>query len=568
MPSLSAFRRVAYPLIATALVISCFAYLPQTYAAPAQDPVATESFFRNALHSTRGGNIYIESPLERNRDKSNLGAAIYFNDDSQRIFARSGSLRDGIDAAEVADFIALSVGAPLTNEPSEKAKASVRASLVEAATTNVFLGIHGFDVLTAGRHNLENLKKMTEAAAVSGHLTYNAAARNPTALVHTIGTGAYPSKHGIVGPQWVEIDETVEPAMYSVVDAYSSENAQSLVPTIGERIANGFNQRAHVVSVSGTNHLGSPAFGLRELPQKLDAIPTTLEEHLSLGDLYASLSSHKLSVQLDATAKQVIVQRLRQPVHLRPGQFEDLEPVRFDLKDARVAAFFGELIYFKQVAAAFSQAENRAAPNFYAFIYTTFPELVQAVRAHSGKVAAAAATIDAHVGQLLSLLKETSAKGLLVTELALLGSLSEYRRAPVVDRRAVLSAVSEVYPDALYRAEDFYPSFRVPASQASSICADLSVRLAAYRDVRVLCALPSNDAAAAVSFLEQSVNLKAQSAFSTLAQPSSDDVNRYQIVLWTFAILFFATMYALSNTAFMEFKKDQSLFGTVHAGRR
>jgi len=68
--------------------------------------------------------------------------------------------------------------------------------------------------------------------------------------------------------------------------------------------------------------------------------------------------------------------------------------------------------------------------------------------------------------------------------------------------------------------------------------------------------------------LEQSVNLKAQSAFSTLAQPSSDDVNRYQIVLWTFAILFFATMYALSNTAFMEFKKDQSLFGTVHAGRR
>ena len=324
-----------------------------------------------------------------------------------------------------------------------------------------------------------------------------------------------------------------------------------------------------------------------------------------------------VTVALNADGVTVEVTR-HVPKRLRADEVEALTST-FNLRNPADAALFGELVYADRLARALADGRSPLAPlikdgvpDLLAFTFASLPGIRAEHKVSSEASRAAVALVDISMANLVSSFNfaysnegvaaivaygqqtrtwrhgAEQAQALLqaapASAPAKASLLSEAPAATTETSKAVVDTLGDARLKAQLSA--FFPSLQVPAELLGSACGQLTRRFngrsptRAGSGLRVYCAAPAG--ADTVSFLEVSTSVTSQSSEGSQSTHGSEGYSSHNLMaaltpietMYNLRIeyicrfvgifLFFLTLYALFSVAYMDFKKDQQLWGTLN----
>jgi len=152
----------------------------------------------------------------------------------------------------------------------------------------------------------------------------------------------------------------------------------------------------------------------------------------------------------------------------------------------------------------------------------------------------------------------------MIGEIVLLGS--HQSSVQTADKRDVIERISHLMPK-LEGVSNYFPSLYLSSEEASRICLsepNLFPNALQPFGFHVYC--PSLLHSQSLYRYSPYVLMSVGSTSSNSTTPTSNDVQRFQIILWMSIIMAFAVYWAVYTIGFMKFKKDSLLYSTFNPG--
>lgn len=418
----------------------------------------------------------------------------------------------------------------------------------------------GEELLASHQMNhLQHLRNEHHSFKLTGHV-YPA---SPVAMAASLATGAAPSEHGIVGDGWFN-------AQGQKVAAFSSAAAASVRANVADVLSQSFSGRSLTVSASA-NAASALAhavhYSLRALHPSWNnlvfansqgsAFASLVPEHhrdleLSLARIHSLLASDALASFVGAST--VSFNQDSREITVSINNVHST----FSIDSQPAVAFFGELLFVENLLATLERN-----PAFAAMVADEFPDLftftfsgLRAIRASFGEdstqMHAAVGLLDVAIPEIINRFAALYHDSL-VAQVVVMGSERTAIEASVAEK------IKQIAPQVL---DDFFPALYVRSdANPATICSTLSSKLHGA-DVSVHCVATSP------LFIQLSSNtlmsntlsslLGANASNSTNGTITDDDIQIYQICLWTGVLLaasIFAAIYLLAS---MSFRREPS----------
>jgi len=223
-----------------------------------------------------------------------------------------------------------------------------------------------------------------------------------------------------------------------------------------------------------------------------------------------------------------------------------------NLKSPEQALFLYELLYLDHLISDMSSLSSVSddVPDFIAFSFASFSNLLLAYEPNSKVVRKAAAILDLAIPSIMSRVNEVY-NGRVVTELVLLSSSSVLPRDP---SPALREQISRFLPGEEGYGT-YFPSFYVSNAYGNTICQLLSGDLRTY----------GYEAYCPDSFIAtKQFSTILTTGYNSNSSSSTTTVMHYQITLWISILLVLMVLFAVYSLAFMSFKKDTLLYSTFN----
>jgi hypothetical protein len=555
------------------IILSCFSNFSEGFKDSGSIPQDVKEGFSRG----RSGAVLFKPTSSKGADTGAI-----FLDKSGHFF---NDLPEQPSVYDFADIVGNSLGLqPLSAEVHRtanflqtSAQASSHSSLFTKAPATLLINLVSVGQETVNKLDLPNLRASSpntwfdntpSALAVKRGLTYSAYPQNSLAITASLVTGKAPSSHGVVASRWKSSDRTV--------DAYSNSQSASQTANLADLLSQTFDGKSMILSVSSdwqqaalnslnpnlrTSHPAS-TLSMKDQGFEGDATFSKTQQQL-LAELQGTESFfHNLAGPVTATTEHDLV-RVSFPTTWGNGQ----ETATFDLQSPADYTFLAEVQYIYSLPRRLeSMTLLDNSPDLYTLTVASVTGLVEKYGRDSQEVRAALNLLDAALPKIVnrfSALYETSAvPSAMISEIVLLGSHPSSLQT--ADTREILEAIDHVMPTQ-EGIKEFFPSLYLENSQAIRLCESgsealsLAVKPFGYS---VYCPWEAVAKKSLASF--QPMSLFALAANTSNSTVTSNDVQRYQIVLWMSIIMSFALFWIILTTASMSFKKDTLLYGTFN----
>jgi len=505
----------------------------------------------NGVFDARSADVLLAS-----KDARTDGHVI-FVDSSKYLFASSSPSE--LPATSLSNVFSASLGVqPLNAEPLPS---FVSNTLAARAQASVLVALDS--VGSSNLHGMPGLNKLAEQGAVSAGLNMPSFPIDSASLSASLAAGATPSVHGIVSKTWLG-ENGVERHAYME----NSADFSAVSANLADIVLQTFGSKSLLVSMSSDRALAGAHCVNPALQQEAGSFLCVSAE----GEFASSMAAAQAGT--GSLAEQLLSSSILTALPL--GVSVSMErnavtigTVSFDLGNEAHKALFSEIVFAESLLHSLSSGRlaQHVSGGSTTHIALSVAGLTSLINAHVSNehFLTALSLVDAFVPEFLNRLALVFSDKM-VSSVVLLGSARDTSVSP-----EVLAAVSDAFPhteaaqlrrflpDAIYLSEQDRASL-------SEGCARLSEQLP---EIKVTCvSRPARSQRAEtgrrVLSVDNGVPGYAAIMPDSLIPVTQNDIEVYQIALWTTICLAFTLLFAAYATCCMSFKRDTVLFGTFN----
>jgi hypothetical protein len=414
-------------------------------------------------------------------------------------------------------------------------------SLFSTAPCNFLFSIQSLDKEQVYESAPLLSRLMRDSSSLVADVEHLSAPYSPLAAFTTMNSGVTPSQHGIIGERWQNENQIVE-----AFDQKQGNLAASQADSVNDMIQTAFEGESLTMSVSGSAQYAAAACVHRSLlSHDFCVSPTTTGDYVS-----SSSRPRAVNEALRADVLTLIQQLTTSNGVLAFGDASiegntiKVGSVAFDLGIESDRSFFLELQYINNLLLSLSDPTyplaslvSDSVADSYTFAFTSLQGLT------GDKYTAAVHFLDTAIPHFLASMKQAYPGALI--EVVLAGTPSP-TAAPTAE---VLAGISDLAHDQTSASHSLY-LLPDAASDLAISCASIAQKAAGFQ---VHC--PGLHA------LVSAPQRALFSSSSTSSDVTSDDIERYQIVLWFSIAWAFVLYFVLYGIGFMSNRKDPMMYG-------
>lgn len=397
-------------------------------------------------------------------------------------------------------------------------------------------------------------------ASLSVPVTHPSLPASPFALANTLATGVFPAEHGMTACAW--------PNGASTSYAFSSADASvlPLVNNVADALLEAF-PGALTLSLSADAKFAG-AFA----PRSTSGPNSVIASFDATTGGFATTGSNSMVANEFNRSNLLTAKSLAPLGVLVSGTTAYAGKIEFDLTNSVDAAFLAELAYFEAVSKVNTVSRTHAAltdasPDLLVFSYSALkPFLAGEASTATPRAEYALALVRAQAESIPARYAEVYS-GRVLTTVNFLGTTTSIASHASKAVEIIKGAINrEVSINA-----DVFPLIQVSPPSPRSGMLGLAAPIDVCAEQEVVAALEKGGYAVAcpssyspTPLFVQSSSLLLNDDDITPTPVSTNDVIVYQIVLWLCIGFFFVLYHIIDFLAFMDFKKDASLFGTIN----
>ncbi len=433
----------------------------------------------------------------------------------------------------------------------------------------------------------------------SANLVHHSLPASQLALANTIATGVYPSKHGITACSWPFNSETIE--------AFS-DNAQPLVSNLADSLLREFPDALTVSASANPKYAKTFSPSIEKNKNLPHVITTSYEE--SMEAFTAGFSNSRLhnsfnraNLISEATLENI-------GVTMKSPTLATYDDATFDLTNVDDIKFLSEIVYFARISSfglgsPILESVHDKSPDMFVFSYSALKSiLAKEINSSTPRAIAALDIVNKQIQQITSEIS-SQYNDRVISAINYLGTSN------VGGKDVVKNIIQNYYGNAAVNM-DSYPLIDISPMQPAESMLDLSAPLQPCHDADFVSSLTNagyaiscpqssfstlesleatepTDAAADAAAADAATDAAAADAATDAAaadattdatttettettettdatdKPTTDDIIKYQIVLWISIGLAFVLYYIADFLAFMDFKRDPALYNSLSA---